>query len=238
EAELIKLPGVGPYTAAAITSIAFDEPAACIDGNVVRILARLTADGTKFRDSSTAAKHFAPLAGALLRTTDPGGHNQAMMELGATVCLRRNPRCEACPVRGFCTGARGGEPVAFPRLAPKPIERHSVIRVWCERNGALLLHRQTTNARRLAGIHELPTASHAGLDDSRARRGELLARRRRGISHHVITESIHRAPAPRRRPGPGLVWIPHSRLDTVTHSGPHRRWIGEILAKRGMPLRT
>mgnify|MGYP002076228808 CR=1 FL=1 len=83
-----QLPGVGPYTAAAITSIAFGAPAACVDGNVVRILARLTADGTAYRDSASAAKAFAPLAAALLPADRPGDHNQAMMELGATVCFR------------------------------------------------------------------------------------------------------------------------------------------------------
>src|SRR5690606_26586617 len=94
-----ELPGVGPYTAAAITSIAFGARAACVDGNVVRILARLTADATPRRDSASAARVFAPLAQALLTPEAPGDHNQAMMELGATVCTRRNPSCTICPVR-------------------------------------------------------------------------------------------------------------------------------------------
>ncbi|HYP15695.1 MAG TPA: A/G-specific adenine glycosylase, partial [Opitutus sp.] len=92
-AEWRELPGVGPYTAAAITSISFAAPAACVDGNVVRILARLTADGTPFRDSASAAKAFTPLAESLLTQSSPGDHNQAMMELGATVCFRQKPRC-------------------------------------------------------------------------------------------------------------------------------------------------
>ena len=104
-AEWLELPGVGPYTAAAITSIAFREPVACVDGNVVRILARLTADETPFRDSATAAKVFTPLASALVPAAEPGDHNQAMMELGATVCVRQNPLCLTCPVRKFCAGA-------------------------------------------------------------------------------------------------------------------------------------
>src|SRR5688572_1441670 len=97
-AEWRELPGVGPYTAAAITSISFATPAACVDGNVVRILARLTADATLYRDSGTAAKAFTPLADALLPVAHPGAHNQAMMELGATVCFRQNPLCLTCPV--------------------------------------------------------------------------------------------------------------------------------------------
>src|SRR5690606_26989476 len=118
-----ELPGVGPYTAAAITSISFAAPAACVDGNVVRILARLTADATPFRDSSTASKAFAPLADALLTHTSPGDHNQAMMELGATVCFRQKPLCLTCPVRTFCAAGQRGDPENYPRLAPKQIEQ-------------------------------------------------------------------------------------------------------------------
>ena len=76
-------PGIGPYTAAAITSISFDEPAAVVDGNVVRILARLTGEGRLFRDGTEAVKFFAPLSDALVIGSIPGEHNQAMMELGA-----------------------------------------------------------------------------------------------------------------------------------------------------------
>ena len=227
-----ELPGVGPYTAAAITSISFDAPAACVDGNVVRILARLTADATPFRDSAGASKAFAPLAAALLPATHPGDHNQAMMELGATVCFRQKPLCLTCPVRGFCAGARCGDPEAFPRLAPKQIEQRSVTRVWCERDGSLLLHRSAAGARRFANIHELPAADQAGFDVAMVARGELLAKKRRGITRFQITESIHAVPA---RPGKlpaGLVWVPLAELETLTLSGPHRRWVAEILARR------
>jgi A/G-specific adenine glycosylase len=228
-----ELPGVGPYTAAAITSISFHAPAACVDGNVVRILARLTADGTEFRDSASAAKAFTPLADALLSTENPGDHNQAMMELGATVCFRTKPLCLTCPVRGFCAAASRGEPEAYPRLAPKEIEQQSVTRIWCERRGELLLHRAAAGAKRFANIHELPLPAHAGLDDSAAARGELLAKKRRGITRFQITESIHLAPAPRAKLGPELVWVPFAELEAVTLSGPHRRWVTEILAARG-----
>jgi A/G-specific adenine glycosylase len=230
-AEWQELPGVGPYTAAAITSISFAAPVPCVDGNVVRILARLTANGTVFRDSATAAKALTPLAAALLSPTAPGDHNQAMMELGATVCLRQNPLCITCPVRSFCAASRRGEPEAYPRLAPKQMEQRSVTRVWCEQHGSLLLHRSSPTARRFANMHELPLASDAGIDESRAARGKLLARKRRGITRFQITESIHAVPLPPRRRvlPPELVWVPLAELDTITLSGPHRRWVGEIL---------
>ena len=231
-AEWRELPGVGPYTAAAITSISFGAPAACVDGNVVRILARLTADGTEFRDSASAAKIFTPLAEALLPAKSPGDHNQAMMELGATVCFRTNPLCPSCPMRAFCAAARNGEPTAFPRLAPKKIEQRTVTRVWCERDGALLLHRAPTASRRLAGQHELPTADQAGLNAAALARTTLLATKRRSITRFQITESIHTAVAPRGRLRPDLVWVKLTDLAALTLSGPHRRWVTEILAAR------
>ncbi len=226
-----ELPGVGPYTAAAVTSIAFGAPAACVDGNVVRILSRLTADARPFRDSATAAKAFTPLAEALLSPRAPGDHNQAMMELGATVCYRQKPLCLTCPVRDFCTAARSGEPECYPRLAPKEIEQKSVARVWCQRNGSLLLHRADSTARRFANMHELPLAEHIGFDPAGGGAAPL-ARKRRAITRFQITETIHAAVATRRKLGEGLIWVPLTELETITLSGPHRRWIREILAQR------
>jgi A/G-specific adenine glycosylase len=226
----LELPGIGPYTAAAVASMAFGEPAACVDGNVVRVLARLTADGTLFRDAASAARGFAGMAGLLLPPHSPGDFNQAMMELGATVCVRENPRCGACPVAGFCGAARRGRPAAFPRFASRRPGVRSVVRLWCVRRGALLLHRRPESARRLTGLYELPTPKQLGLESARAKAGPLLAARRRSITRFRIREWIHSAPCPRGRLRPGLAWIALARLDDIVLSGPHRRWVGEILA--------
>ncbi len=230
-----ELPGVGPYTAAAITSIAFNSPTACVDGNVVRILARLTTDATEFRDSASAAKTFTPLATALLTLASPGDHNQAMMELGATVCHRQNPLCTVCPVVTFCAAARSGEPDAFPKLAAKKIEQVAVLRVWCEHDGQLLLHRAHAAARRLAGQHELPRASDLGLSENDFKKTTPLAIRRRSITRYAITETIFSANLPAKQraaatKNPELIWAPLAGLASLTLSGPHRRWVGEILA--------
>jgi A/G-specific adenine glycosylase len=231
-AEWRELPGVGPYTAAAITSISFGAPAACVDGNVVRILARLTGNGTEFRDSATAAKAFAPLADALLPESSPGDHNQAMMELGATVCLRQKPHCLTCPVSEFCVAARTGQAEQLPRLAPKEIEVRRVTRIWCERDGALLLHLSPPAARRFANMHELPQPQHVGLRDAAVAQGELLAEKKRAITRFQITESIHRVPWAGKKLPPELVWVPLAQLNSITLSGPHRRWLTAILAQR------
>lgn len=229
----LEMPGIGPYTVAAIGSIAFGWPLACVDGNVVRILARLTADDTTFRDSATAAKAFAPLADALLAHAAPGDHNQAMMELGATVCTKAAPQCLTCPVSAWCAARREGTQETLPRLAPKRIEEKKVSRAWCERDGALLLHRAKTTARRLSDQYELPAAEHLpAADAARLAEGALLATRRRSITRYRIVEEIRATKAPSGALGEDLVWMPWPRVAEIVLSGPHRRWIEELRAER------
>lgn len=254
-----ELPGIGPYTAAAITSISFAEPAAVVDGNVVRILARLAAEGRLFRDGTEAVKFFTPLADGLVVGSAPGEHNQAMMELGATVCTKHTPQCLTCPVAGFCAGRATGTPEKFPRLKPKVIEQRAVARIWCEHRGRLLLRRGHAQARRLAGLHELPEAADLGITIPslrEARKGteaiqldrpgalraprddqtglKLLATKRRTITRFAITESIHALPPAaallkRIAKDSALEWVPLAQLDRITLSGPHRRWINELI---------
>jgi A/G-specific adenine glycosylase len=137
-------------------------------------------------------------------------------------------------VSSFCAAGKSGAPETYPRLAAKAMERRIVTRVWCERDAALLLHCSHATARRFANMHELPTAAHAGFDDVRASRGALLAKKRRGITRFQITESIHVSPplSRRKKLAPELVWVPFAQLDAITLSGPHRRWVTEILAAR------
>ncbi len=231
-AEWRDLPGIGPYTAAAITSISFDEPAAVVDGNVVRILARLTNESRLFRDGTEAVKYFTPLADALVIASHPGTHNQAMMELGATVCLRQNPKCEICPVAKFCAGRRSGAPETLPRFKPKQIEQRTVTRIWCEHQGQLLLHRVPANAQRLAGLYELPEATALGLKPTPK---SLLTTNRRAITRYSITESIYRVKPTKHLLKKSVVytdleWVPLHKLANLTLSGPHRRWVGNILS--------
>lgn len=232
-AEWRELPGIGPYTAAAITSICFDEPAAVVDGNVVRILARLTGESRQFRDGTEAVKHFTPLADALIPGAHPGTHNQAMMELGATVCSRANPQCLLCPVAEFCTARAAGNAAKLPRLKPKVIEQKAVSRLWCLDRDRLLLRRGHATARRLAGLHELPEAADLGLKPTTR---HLLLTKRRAITRFEITESIY---ATKLTPTLGkriariesLEWVSLKDLDSITLSGPHRNWIQSLLLR-------
>ncbi len=112
----LALPGIGPYTAAAIASIGLGEPVAAVDGNVQRVLSRW--DGIEEPvDAKIGAARIQAAADALLDHDHPGDHNQAVMELGALVCAPRNPACETCPLSDTCNSA--GDPVLWSRLPVK-----------------------------------------------------------------------------------------------------------------------
>ena len=110
------LPGIGDYTAAAITSIAQGVPAAVVDGNVVRVLARLTNEKMVFPNNGKAVDFFKVLANKLLDPESPGDANQAMMEMGATVCTKGNPKCTLCPLQSFCLGFAQGSVADLPKI--------------------------------------------------------------------------------------------------------------------------
>jgi len=226
----LELPGVGPYTAAAITSISFGAPAAVVDGNVVRVLARLLGEHTEFKDGSTAVKFFTEAANELLDPRNPGDHNQAMMELGATVCTRRNPQCLICPLRPWCAASAHGEAEDLPRFTAKTMKRTELVRLWIERDGALLLHRKASTSKRLAHICELPDAT--SLPDAVIEK-KSLAIKRRTIANEQFTESIHRATWQNFafKKDSGLLWATTAQLKKLTLSGPHRKWIDELRAE-------
>jgi A/G-specific adenine glycosylase len=129
------LPGIGPYTAAAIVSIAFGRPAAAVDGNVVRVLARW--DGLEGRsDDARLRRRVERRAEALAPGPAPGEWTQALMELGATTCLPREPLCDRCPVSRTCVALKSGEPDRYPDPARSGTVRR-------ERRVLLLLRRKS-----------------------------------------------------------------------------------------------
>lgn len=148
EAGLRSLPGIGPYTAAAVAAIAFDRRAVVVDGNVERVISRLFA----VTDPLPGAKrHLVALAGDLTPDQRPGDHAQAMMDLGATICTPRKPACGICPVRLFCAGHESGIAGELPRKTkktPRP-ERQGIAYVAQRADGALLV--ETRPERGLLG---------------------------------------------------------------------------------------
>ena len=140
---LVKLPGIGPYTAAAIASIAFGQPHAVVDGNVYRVLSRLFDIALPI-NSDEGVKTFAALADELLDRNHPGRHNQAMMELGALLCTPQNPDCPACPLRHHCLslehGTEEARPVKEKRL--KIRTRYFNYLVFNAPNNSIYLHKR------------------------------------------------------------------------------------------------
>jgi A/G-specific adenine glycosylase len=153
----LALPGVGKYTAAAVLSIAYGRPLPVVDGNVARVLARLfvVAEHPKTNEGSKAMWR---LASELLSVRRPGDFNQAMMELGATVCLPRDPECGRCPIQAHCRASLRGEVVRFPltRAKPATILRRFVAAVARDNEGRVLLVRRRGDDKWLRGFWQLP----------------------------------------------------------------------------------
>lgn len=155
EVELRKLPGFGPYTAAAVAAIAFDQKANVVDGNVERVVARLFAVQTPL---PTAKKDLKALAATLLPESRFGDYAQALMDLGATVCVPRNPKCSLCPWQGVCQGRKNGIASELPRreeAKPKPLRR-AFIFVAFDPRGRVFLQKRPTQGL-LGGMLEAPS---------------------------------------------------------------------------------
>lgn len=156
---LLSLPGIGPYTAGAIASIAFDLPVPAVDGNVMRVLARLTADDTDVL-SNEGKKRFTALAWELVPEQGAGRFNQALMELGETICLPNGePHCAACPLNPLCEADRLGCAQQLPvriKKTSRRVEQRRVALVKIQGvPPAVLLHKRPSEGL-LADLWELP----------------------------------------------------------------------------------
>jgi A/G-specific adenine glycosylase len=155
EAGLRELPGIGPYTAAAIAAIAFGRPATPLDGNIERVVARLFAVATPL---PAAKPELRQRAEGLTPPARPGDFAQAMMDLGATVCLPKRPKCGLCPLAQVCRGLAEGTAAALPRRAPKaPRPTRRGVAFWAiNSDGAVLLRRRPESGL-LGGMMEVPS---------------------------------------------------------------------------------
>lgn len=138
---LLALPGVGPYTAAAVASIAFDEPATVVDGNVERVMARIYDHHTPLPAAKAA---LTELAAGLTPQKRAGDYAQAVMDLGATICTPKNPACGICPWRGPCAARTAGTAADLPKKTPKKPKPIRLGTVYLARrvDGAMLLERR------------------------------------------------------------------------------------------------
>jgi A/G-specific adenine glycosylase len=190
------LPGIGRYTAAAIASIAFDEASAVVDGNVERVISRLVK-------STVSGKRIWEIAARLLARESPGEFNQAMMELGALVCLPAAPNCPECPVRSFCR-TQGRHHAR--QKAPQQVKREIAYALERGRNSVRLVQR-AENEPLMPGMWELPQVAV-----SRSR--ELLFSVRHSITVTDYTVRVLSS----RGDLPGT-WIKNSRLATLPLTG-------------------
>ncbi len=230
EAALRELPGIGPYTAAAIAAIAYDAPATPVDGNVERVIARLYAVATPL---PAAKPEISRLARALTPGRRAGDFAQAMMDLGATVCTPTNPACALCPWRRNCAAHLRGQVGALPVRAPK---REGVLRrgaafVARRADGFVLLRKRPAKGL-LGGMTEVPTTEWlADFDEAKALGGaprffsplptgarEIRWRRVPGAVRHVFTHfplelTVYRADVAARTPPPeAMRWVALSQL--------------------------
>lgn len=237
------LPGVGPYTAAAVLSLAFGEPLAVLDGNVIRVLARVFAVEADSKAGSTRAALQA-LADRLLDTRAPGRWNEAVMELGATICTPRAPACPRCPLRDVCRARVSGDPEAYPVTSKaRPVPHHAIaVGVVTDEAGRLLIQRRPEDAM-LGGLWEFPGGKQEpgeALDETCRREireevgldvevGPLIARVDHAYSHFRITMHAFRC-RPRggtlvSASGEPVQWVLPEALDGFAFPRANRRVI-------------
>jgi A/G-specific adenine glycosylase len=191
QAALATLPGIGPYTAAAIAAIAFDAPAAAVDGNVERVVARLYAVGEQL---PAAKPDIRRLTERLVPIERAGDFAQALMDLGATICTPKKPACALCPWTSACAARRRGDPETFPLKAPKKegrLRRGAAFVVV--RSDGFVLVRSRAPTGLLGGMTEVPTTQWTHDFDGgtelapRLGRAQPKWRRVGGVVRHVFT---------------------------------------------------
>ncbi len=203
------LPGVGEYTAAAVASIAFNLPHAVVDGNVLRVLSRVAADSTNVA-STAGRKHFTARAQDFLDSGRPSCFNQAMMELGATICLPRNPQCLLCPLSRHCKARQLGTQESFPvksaRLKSTDEERTVF---WIEHERKVLAWQRPSDSRLMPGFWELPEPEQVP---------EISRSKEIGLFRHAITTHNYRFTVRRANPPVALGvcrWIEVAKIDAL-----------------------
>ncbi|MBI5202428.1 MAG: A/G-specific adenine glycosylase [Elusimicrobia bacterium] len=205
---VLALPGIGRYTAGAILSIAFGKPEPLADGNVARVFARRFALRGDVK-SPALLKRVWELAGSAVDRERPGDWNQALMELGALVCVPETPRCADCPLTRWCEAKKKG----LEELLPERTEKRAPIdlewkALWIERGGKVLLWRRADDERFLPGHWALPEARHL-----KAELGTRLGTVRHSITHHRIRVKVLAAET--KASPSNARWVPVGETDEL-----------------------
>jgi len=217
EEGLRSLPGLGPYTAAAVGAIAFDRPTNVVDGNVERVMARLFAVETPLPDAKPELK---ALAAGLVGPERPGDWAQALMDLGATICRPKSPLCDRCPVARDCAARASGAPETYPRRTAKAERPHRYgVAYVLTRGGEVALVRRPPRGL-LGGMLALPTSDWraarwsdpealAAAPADAAWRG--VGEVEHGFTHFTLTLRLLRAEGEAK----DVIWTPRSGLDAL-----------------------
>lgn len=216
KAELLKLPGIGDYTASTIAAICFDQATNIVDGNVERVISRMH----RVQDALPKAKStIKTLAGILADPDHPGDYGQAVMDLGATVCTPRSPSCDICPWTEWCEAFAVGDQLTYPKKTPKKKQpvRYGVAYVMV-RDGAVWLRRRSEEGL-LGGMMEVPTSDWGdvlpaaefplGADWAR-----MTAPVKHVFTHFELRLEVYRTEITRDPIGEGR-WVAHDALMTV-----------------------
>lgn len=213
EAALLDLPGIGPYTAAAISAIAFDLPASPVDGNIERVVSRLYAIATQLPKGKAEIK---ARAAALTPKSRPGDFAQAMMDLGATICTPRSPACAICPFTDPCLARAEGDPARYPVKAPKGEKpaRSGIAFLAVRADGAVLLRTRPAKGL-LGGMTEVPSTpwtaggtTSGGHAPLKATWRTLPGRVVHVFTHFALELDVWRADLPATAPAPeGHRWV-------------------------------
>ena len=189
-----KISGIGPYTAGAIASIAYDIPVPAVDGNVIRVLSRIFGIRTDALEPNTR-RRIESLAASLVPAERPGDYNQAVMDLGATVCVPGTPDCGRCPLSAFCDASRAGDAAdlpILPKAKPQKVIPYTVLLI---RSGGRVLMRQRTETL-LNGLWCFPMLEGTFSDDTLLQHVRRMLQlsctdlRAVGPSRHVFTHRI------------------------------------------------
>lgn len=249
-AALSRLPGIGPYTAGAILSIAYGQPVPAVDGNVMRVLSRLCRVRADVR-LPASRRRFEKVAAALVPDDRAGDFNQALMELGALICIPGRPRCEACPVQSFCAAYAAGEQAELPvRSRPPRPQEQEVACALLAHDGRLLIERRPDEGL-LASLWQFPTVElkpgetaaeavvrylhdvhgcQAAADGESVRHTHVFTHRRwllEGIGCSLLSMPAGSVEGPESR------WATPAELERLPLAGPHKRIWARWQARQG-----
>ncbi len=221
-----ELAGIGDYTAAAVGSIAFGLPHAVLDGNVMRVVSRLTNDSADIGSPATK-RRFQQVADTMLDRKRPGQFNQAMMELGATICVPKQPQCLLCPISDSCTARRFGTQRELPvKLGnPKSIKIDRTLLV-VRKDGKLLMWQRSPESAKLAGFWELPEPEHV----SQIKLGVQLGNFRHSITNHNYRFCVYECEIV-RKPSK-FEWLTMEQIQKLPLSTTARKALTHFLRER------